>query len=111
MESHVADRRKHPRVSADQSCWRAVRLRTGDELALINLAHGGALVESRRRLLPGAKVVLQVSLDGGALAIQALVTRCAVHALRCDFVEYRGALQFEQELDWVGNGSPIDLCA
>jgi hypothetical protein len=97
-------------VPGEQSPWRAVRLRTGDPLSLIDLAPGGALVESRRQLLPGAIVVLLVNLEEGTATVRALVTRCVVHALRSDGIDYRGALQFEQELASVGF-EDIVLCA
>jgi hypothetical protein len=84
-------------VAAGESSWRAVRLRTGDPLALVNLAQGGALLESSRRLLPGTTVVLQVSMDEGTLAIRAQVTRCTVHVLHSDSVQYRGAVAFAEE--------------
>ena len=111
MEPHVVERRKYQRVAAEDSTWRAVRLRTGDPLALINLAPGGALVESRRRLLPGARVALQVNLEEGTLAVRALVTRCAVVALCSDTVQYQGALQFEEELRSAGIVALVDICA
>jgi hypothetical protein len=77
----------------------------------VNLAAGGALVESVRRLLPGTSVMLQVSLDAGSLTIRALVTRCTVHALQSDAVWYRGALEFDQELSLGGIAGQVDRCA
>lgn len=99
MESPVVERRperrRHPRVAAAQAGWRAVRLRTGDPLALVNLGPGGALVESTRRLLPGTTVILQISVDEGTISLRAEVVRCAVHALdRDEGVCYRGAVAF-----------------
>jgi hypothetical protein len=111
VEPDVVERRKYARVPGEQARWRAVRLRTGDPLALVDLAPGGALVESNRRLLPGAMVVLQVTLEEGSFTVRALVTRCAVHALRSDAVQYRGALEFEEEVGFVGHAPRIDLCA
>lgn len=84
-------------MPAEQAAWRALRLRTGDPLTLVNVAAGGALVESARRLLPGTTIVLQVSMDAGTMTLRAEVTRCAVHALSCDRVQYRGALAFAEE--------------
>ena len=84
-------------MPAEHAAWRALRLRTGDPLTLVNVAPGGALVESARRLLPGTTVVLQVSMDDGTMTLRAEVTRCAVHALSSDRVQYRGALAFADE--------------
>jgi hypothetical protein len=95
VESAVAERRRHPRVAAGESAWRAVRLRTGDPLSLVNLGPDGALVESSRQLLPGTSVILQVSVDDGTLTLRAEVTRCAVHVLRSDAIRYRGGLLFQ----------------
>jgi hypothetical protein len=97
-------------VPGNQSSWRAVRLRTGHPLSLVDVAPGGALVESKRQLLPGASVVLLVNCEEGTATVRAVVTRCVVHALRSDGVEYRGALQFEQELVSV-HAHVVDLCA
>jgi len=83
-------------VPAEETPWRAVRLRTGDPLSLVNLGPGGALVDSARRLLPGTTVVLQVSMDDGTLTLRALVMWCTVHALSSDVVRYRGALAFAE---------------
>ncbi|MGE5814345.1 MAG: PilZ domain-containing protein [Acidobacteriota bacterium] len=111
MERNVVERRKHPRVPSEQACWRAVRLRTGDPLVLVNLAPGGALVESTRRLLPGTTVILQVNLDEGTLSVRAEVKRCAVHLLRSDQVQYRGALAFEEEHVLAMGARALNACA
>lgn len=101
MESPVTERRRHPRVPAGEASWRAVRLRTGDPLSLINVGPGGALVESTRRLLPGTRVALQVNMDDGTVTVRAEVTRCCVCALWCNAVTYRGALAFVEEIEDV----------
>lgn len=100
MESSVAwrcrERRRYPRATADRVGWRAVRLRTGDALLPINVAPGGMLVESTRRLLPGTTVIVQIIVDDGVMTMRAEVVRCTVHALGCDAVRYRGALAFAE---------------
>ncbi len=105
METLVAERRRHARVAADEAGWRALRLRTGDPLALVNIAAGGALVESSRRLLPGTTVILLLSTDQEALTVRARVVRCSVHALGTHGVLYQGALAFADELDSLRTSS------
>lgn len=85
-------------MPAERSCWRAIRLRTGDPLLLVNVAPGGALVDSFRRLLPGTTVALQVTTDGRPLVLSARVVRCWVHALGSDGVLYRSGLAFLDEV-------------
>jgi hypothetical protein len=98
MEAVVVDRRRHPRVPREHTTWRQLRLRTGDTLVLLDIAPGGALVESRRRLLPGTAVVVHLVSPTRALSLRALVVRCCVCALDAhDGVVYRGALSFVDE--------------
>jgi hypothetical protein len=92
-------------VSAEEAGWRGLRLRTGDPLLLVNVARGGALVDSFRRLLPGTTVLLQVTTEERSLTFRARVVRCWVHALGSDGVLYRGALAFaESGPKWVSFG-------
>ncbi len=100
MESVVAERRRHQRLRCDQTTWRELRLRTGDALALLDIAPGGALVESRRRLLPGTLVVVLLAAPGEAVSLRAMVLRCSVCALDPhDGIVYRGGLSFLEDVE------------
>lgn len=69
-------------------------LRPGFEVCVIDLSAGGALVEARRPLRPGARVHVQLVTRGRTFALSAQVLRCVVWALDAQGVLYRGALQF-----------------
>jgi hypothetical protein len=92
------ERRRHPRQPRADSDWVQMRLRTGDVLSIVDIGTGGALVETRRRLLPGVTLLVHLSSSDRALSVKARVTRCAVCALdAAGGVRYRGALEFVRE--------------
>lgn len=76
-------------------------LRPGCEVAVIDVSAGGALVEARRPLRPGARVHVQLVTRGRTLAGTAHVVRCMVWTLDAVHgVVYRGALHFDQPGAW-----------
>jgi len=78
------------------------RVRPGNDVLVINLSAGGALVESGRRLLPGARVDLHLqSIGRAAEIIRAEIRRCIVARVDEDAIRYRGALAFERRLWWL----------
>jgi hypothetical protein len=85
------------------------RLRSGQELALLNLSPGGALVEGSFRALPGTTVELQLLAPGWRGLATARVLRChvaAVHPSRG--VCYRAALAFSQGLTVPSEETDVD---
>jgi hypothetical protein len=75
------------------------RLRSGQDLALLNLSTGGALVEGGFRALPGTTIELQLLTPGWRGLAMARVLRCHVAALHPGRgIRYRAALAFAQEL-------------
>jgi hypothetical protein len=77
-------------------------LRPGCVVSLVDVSRGGALLEGPRPLRPGARVHLQVTTSARTFAIEAQVLRCAVWILDpIDGVRYRGALRFDQRVDWA----------
>ena len=92
------ERRTAPRVPPDCTPWpRDARLRPGQDVVLLNVSRGGALVESGNRMTPGVRTELQLL---GALRriIRGRIERCHVSAL--EPLRYRGAIVFEERLDW-----------
>jgi hypothetical protein len=79
-----------------------VRLRTGREMAVVDVSASGVLVEGSARLLPGTHVDVHVVTRDGRVLVRSRVTRCHVVALRADAVTYRGALVFERQVDTSG---------
>jgi hypothetical protein len=114
VEQQVGDRRHDTRFTPPSGAMSRATLRPGCLVALVDVSAGGALVEAPRPLRPGARVHLQVTTATRTFAIAAQVTRCLVWSLDpIDGVTYRGALRFEQRIEWTwgdatlaGNVSP-----
>jgi hypothetical protein len=82
-----------------------LRLRTGREFSVINIAGRGALVEGAA-LLPGSHVDVHVMTRGGRVLVRCQVARCFVTRITADSVTYHSALAFEQPVD-VGYAVPL----
>lgn len=94
----MRERRRSTRRPAGDGAWESARLRTGHSLTLINVGHGGLLVESGTRLLPGATVELLLTTATVCVTRRALVLRCSVVSLgQGRGMRYRGALAFVDE--------------
>jgi hypothetical protein len=81
------------------------RIRPGKDVVIIDISAGGALVESRHRLLPGAPV--EITLDAGdrRATVRGRVARSFVARLRSTCVFYRTALAFDGSLPWFAADS------
>ena len=101
MTGARVERRRHPRrLAADLAWFRAVRLRPGLEAVLVDLAPGGALVETATRLRPGMKTVLQLSTPASELRARGEFVRAWVSAILPDGgLLFRGAVQFDPPMD------------
>jgi hypothetical protein len=107
------ERRRTPRCMPNAADPVArLRLRAGRELAVVDLAPGGALVEAEGRLLPGTHVDVHVIGVDGRVLVRSRVVRAYVHRLSGDRILYRGALAFERHVElgagyavpWVAHG-------
>jgi hypothetical protein len=76
------------------------RVRPGHEVAVVDVSAAGILIETDRRLLPGASVEMQLETPARTVTIRGRVVRCAVARLRPALVCYRGAIAFERCLPW-----------
>jgi hypothetical protein len=76
-----------------------MRMRTGQELTVVDLSDTGALVEGAARLLPGTRVDVHVMTRGGRVLTRTRVSRARVSALAADRVTYQGALAFDAPVD------------
>jgi hypothetical protein len=86
------------RVPPEITPWHPFALlRPGQEVTLINVSRGGALLESGSRMKPGARTELQLS---GPLrrSVAGRIDRCKVTSL--EPLRYEAALVFDQQLDW-----------
>ena len=87
-------RTPHP----DESLSR-VRLRTGRELAVIDISSAGALIEGTTRLLPGTRTDVHVVTRHGRLLVRTRVIRSFIWRLERDVVCYRTALEFDAAVE------------
>jgi hypothetical protein len=100
MPPSESDRRRAPRriPQGDEPLSRA-RLRTGRELAIINVSSAGALVEGLTRLLPGTRAEVHLVTRHGRVLVRTRVVRSFVWRLDADAVCYRTALAFDAAVD------------
>ena len=82
----------------DESLSR-VRLRTGRELAVIDVSSAGALIEGTTRLLPGTRTDVHVVTRHGRLLVRTRVIRSFIWRLERDVVCYRTALEFDATVE------------
>jgi hypothetical protein len=104
MEAVVIDgsnRRHAQRASREEGRIVNARIRPGHDAEIVDVSSTGALVETGRRLLPGAVVDLQIERPGERTTIRGRVVRCSVSRLDPD-VRYCGAIAFEGHLAWFG---------
>ncbi|HEV8394706.1 MAG TPA: hypothetical protein VGQ37_10555 [Vicinamibacterales bacterium] len=101
VERRVATRR----VPAPDETLAHLRLRTGRELAVVDIGDAGALVEGTARLLPGTHVEVHVVTREGRTLVRSRVTRASVFAVAADNLQYRAALAFDARVNtapsWV----------
>ena len=93
------------RLPAPDETLASLRLRTGQELAVVNISARGALVEGTTRLLPGTHVEVHVVTREGRTLVRSRVMRAWVFAVAADTLEYRAALAFDAHVNtapsWV----------
>jgi hypothetical protein len=103
MEHRKAARR----APAREEPLSRLRLRTGRELAVVDISNTGALVEGHVRLLPGTHLDVHVVGRDGRTLVRSRVVRCWITRLDADAVWYRGALTFDRTVDTASVGYPI----
>ena len=98
MDFTVEDRRANPRTAAlADSGLSHARMQPGRTARVVNLSAGGALIETDWRLLPGARVELQLG-AARRLRVTGRIVYCHVETLNREGVRYRGGLAFEEQL-------------
>jgi len=100
MKERSDRRRAHRRQTLEEHGIVHARVRPGHEVVLVDVSAGGALLESARRLLPGALIELHLATPGRAVSLRGRVLRCAVARLRAAGVWYHGAIKFDRDLSW-----------
>ena len=89
------DRRIHTRLSGeDLGGLRLLRLKSGPELQIVDLSRGGALLEARVQMKPGATVTFELQTQGGLIEIPSEILRCQLARFDRGATLYRGACMF-----------------
>ena len=104
----VERRRAERRSPAAGEPLSRLRLRTGRELLVLNIAGRGALVEGPR-LIPGAYIDLHITTAAGRALVRSRVLRCEVSRVTADSICYRSGLVFEQVVDTAVSGYPVPV--
>lgn len=92
----VAERRRDRRVAPADTNWQsAALLRPGQDVVVVNLCAGGALVHSAQRMSPGARTELQL-FDTVRHRVTGRIERCRVVAV--DPICYEAAVVFDADL-------------
>jgi hypothetical protein len=108
--SHPAaiDRRREPRrCGFEEHGVHYARVRPGIDVRLLDVSAEGAAIETAYQLLPGRRLILQLTFANGAVAIRSCVSRCTVSHASAERVAYRGGLVFERRLRWIIDQSGV----
>lgn len=117
MGQPIKDRRTDLRYGWPPADISHATLRPGYVVHLVDLSAGGALVQTRRALRPGARVHFNLVLRERSFGLSARVLRCVVWTLDwSEGISYRGALQFEERCELLREmathgGSDISVCS
>jgi hypothetical protein len=99
MTASGVERRIHQRLRPEEVQWlRKLRVKNGPELSLVDISSGGALVDARVQLKPGANITLEMTAGGRLVEIVSDVLRCGILTLQ-GAATYRGAFVFAQPLE------------
>ena len=100
----TAERRTAPRRTPDpEETLARMRLRTGRELAVVEISDAGALLEGTARLLPGTHVEVHIVTREGRRLVRSRVMRAWVFAVAADTLRYRAALAFDTRMNTAPN--------
>jgi hypothetical protein len=100
----IEKRRAPRRIPQAEEPLTQMRLRTGRELQVVDVADAGALVEGEARLLPGTHVDVHVTTREGRVLVRSRVIRAYVCDVQPACVRYRGALAFDAAVNTTAPG-------
>lgn len=98
VNQQIDRRRMRRRQRPEDHGITAARVRPGQSVSVIDVSAGGALIETKHRLLPGTPVDLLVQTDLCHLELRGRVLRCSVSHLQASSMRYRGAIGFERHI-------------
>jgi hypothetical protein len=105
--SGLERRRADRRVPRAEETLARVRLRTGRELAVVDLSSTGALIGGSTRLLPGTHADVHIVTRHGRVLVRTRVVRAWVWRLEPDCVQYRAGLAFDTAVDTEADGYAV----
>jgi hypothetical protein len=94
------DRRLFRRATVGDEPGLVGRIRPGFAIRVLDISAGGALIETRKRLLPGSSVELHLEAEQRRSSVRAIVVRCYVSRLTSVDVEFVGGLEFDLPVTW-----------
>jgi len=101
----MSERRQTPRTRS--AGWSA-RVRPGHRVAVVDVSAGGALLEARQPLRPGAGIEVQFERSDERLRVPAMVVRCGVSALDPHRgPTYRAGVAFAEPFAWAREASTL----
>jgi hypothetical protein len=100
-------RRAERRIPRADETLARVRLRTGRELAVVDLSSTGALIEGSTRLLPGTHADVHIVTRQGRVLVRTRVVRAWVWRLEPECVRYRAGLAFDTTVDTEVDGYAV----
>jgi hypothetical protein len=96
----VLERRQYSRRGVRDLEWiRSARLKSGGEVALIDLSAGGVLLDAAIPLRPGSMMALELVGRGLETLVTAQVLRSEVSRVGPDSLRFRGACEFASPLE------------
>jgi hypothetical protein len=104
----VERRRAERRAPAPGDPVARIRLRTGREFSVLNIASRGALLEGSA-LRPGSHIDMTLTTAAGRVLVRAYVARCCVARLTASVVVYQAAVAFEQAVAVAAGGYAIPM--
>ncbi len=98
--SQTKERRRAPRFDATAiPGFKYVSRLGGPTVQLINISRGGALIESRERISPGASVALRLTTENDAYFIKGRIVRSRAFPMRGRL--YQSAIAFKEDFTIV----------
>ncbi len=82
-----------------------------ERVEVVDASREGILIECSLRLTPGTMSQLEILRVDGPLRVRGRVVRCEIKAISGDKVQYRVAIAFNQQLDFIEDTEPLEELA
>jgi hypothetical protein len=103
-QGEVLERRKARRVSStDIPSLKSARLLAGPEMRLVNLSSGGALFQSKSRILPGVRICIRLAATDALFLLHGRVLQSRASALSEAGITYQCRIAFDEEFSLLAD--------